>query len=85
MQNIQKLMGGNPMIKNVLSNPEHMAMAQKMLKNPETQKQIGGIYTKLSRLVFKKKTKHAKQTQHVIQTQCGNAKKKNAKQTKTKM
>tara|TARA_B110000008_G_scaffold40793_1_gene37728 strand:- start:618 stop:1028 length:411 start_codon:yes stop_codon:yes gene_type:complete len=45
MQNIQKLMGGNPMIKNVLSNPEHMAMAQKMLKNPETQKQIGGMIT----------------------------------------
>ena len=43
MQNIQKMLGGNPMIKNVLSNPEHMATAQKMLNNPETQKQIGGM------------------------------------------
>mgnify|MGYP001194643073 FL=1 len=43
IQNMQKLMGGNPMIKSVLSNPEHMAKAQEMLKNPETQKQIGGI------------------------------------------
>ena len=41
--NIQALVGNNPMIKNVLSNPEHMAKAQQMLRNPEMQKQIGGV------------------------------------------
>jgi hypothetical protein len=42
-QKIQSLLGGNPMIKNVLSNPEHMQNAQKMLKSPDVQKQIGGL------------------------------------------
>ena len=42
IQNMQNMLSDNPMIKSVLSNPEHMATAQKMLKNPETQKQIGG-------------------------------------------
>ena len=42
-QKIQSLLGGNPMIKNVLSNPEHMKNAQKMLQSPDVQKQIGGL------------------------------------------
>jgi hypothetical protein len=42
-QKIQSLIGGNPMIKNVLSNPEHMKNAQKMLQSPDVQKQIGGL------------------------------------------
>ena len=40
---MQALLGGNPMIKSVMSNPEHMAKAQEMLRNPEIQKQIGGV------------------------------------------
>ena len=40
---MQALLGGNPMIKSVLSNPKQMKMAQEMLRNPEMQKQIGGV------------------------------------------
>jgi hypothetical protein len=40
---IQALMGGNSMIKGVLSNQTQMKMAQEMLHNPEIQKQIGGV------------------------------------------
>ena len=40
---MQAFLGGNPMIKSVMSNPEHMAKAQEMLRNPELQKQIGGV------------------------------------------
>ena len=36
-QKIQSLLGGNPMVKNVLSNPEHMKNAQKMLQSPDIQ------------------------------------------------
>ena len=40
---MQALLGSNPMVKSVMSNPEHMAKAQEMLRNPEIQKQIGGV------------------------------------------
>ena len=40
---MQAFLGGNPMIKSVMSNPDHMAKAQEMLRNPEIQKQIGGV------------------------------------------
>ena len=46
MQNaakLQSIIGSNPMIKNVLANPEHMQNAQKMLQSPDIQKQIGGL------------------------------------------
>jgi len=44
-EKLQALIGGNSMIKGVMSDPKQMAMAQEMMNNPEVQKQIGGVFS----------------------------------------